>query len=103
MFALAGYKILGTFEHHAEFFEIFKAQRRNTPSRQNSLNTAHADARYSKQFFLCCAVYFEREQLHVIERPVAFRVYIGVQKRMLFIEQFICVEAVKAQKPVGLI
>ena len=86
--AIAGDKILGAFQHHADALQLRHTQFLHTACRQNAQYAFGADARYPQQFLLAGGVDLHREKRRVPHRPGTLGIQVGVKVRFLLGQQF---------------
>ena len=101
--AIAGDKILGAFQHHADALQLRHTQFLHTACRQNAQYAFGADARYPQQFLLAGGVDLHRKKRRVPHRPGALGIQVGVKVRFLLGQQFRGVEVIIPQQPICLV
>ena len=96
-------KILCTLEHNAHFFEIRQRQTPRAARRTNSACAFHADARHAQKLLVSTGIDIHRKFFKMMQRPVAFWVYVRVKIFLCFIQQVLGLKTIKTQKPICLI
>ena len=102
-FSLAGDKIFGAFQHHTDLFQMLKGKMGASAALYNPHGRFRPDAGNAQKVGILSRVDLHRKQLHMAQRPVAFRVELCMKVRVGFIEQFIRLKTVEAEQPVCLI
>ena len=99
----AGDEILCPLEHHAHALELIQPETGQLAGVPDAPGALGADARHPQQHFKGCTVHIHREQPVVLHGPVAFGVQIRVKALVFLVQNFVCLELVEPQQPVGLI
>ena len=87
----------------AQLAQLALAERGGAPGAHDGVRALHADAGHAQERLERRLVHLHGEEVQVVERPVRLRVHLGVQERVLLVDDLGDVEAVEAQEPVRLV
>lgn len=102
-FPMAGNKIDSAFQHHAHGFQRRETDRAGAAGLKDPSGRLGADAWNSQQCLVVRPGDLYRKLLQMSQCPVALRIQVGIEKRTLFREKFLCLETIKTEKKVSLV
>ena len=100
--AVAGDEVTCPLEGDAQGPQLCFSQIRAAAGRHDGVRSLVADARHAHEVGQGRSVHFDREELQMIDRPVHGGSQVGVEERVVGIDELVHVEMVEAQQPVGL-